>query len=212
MPVKFVTFSTDSDKTTKKIVKRFQKIYKEEIRMLVYEKGSGDDHYHCHALVDMTPTDSVHTARVAKKCQIPSDQVYGIRMDTVKDHKMEFYYVGYMQKEMKHRDPSRPGVFEDRTYQCIYGSRYLDKAWKHYIENKGTHKRTVKDSYDGTMLARKVLQTTSLVLKDIDDYYEALIDYTDERGIDVKNPDKMVGIMMTLKRMEKRKNNRVKNM
>lgn len=201
MSLSFITFSfrDSKDGYTKRVIKQFVKHYNKTIRMLCKEYGDKERHLHFHSIVEVPGGIIKNKSRLLSLlgCE---DQPHGIKIVNLKDVKQEMYYAGYLQKEIKKALPI--DIKKDRLYHCVYGDRYLEKAWNLYQEDRSRHKNwSVKHSYDGTELAFTLCSTYEF--KGYDQALYCVYQYAREHSIDVKRPESIAHMMLQIKRMDK---------
>lgn len=199
MSLTFVTLSFEHE-SSYSCLKKINKLYKDGIRMLVKEYGKKDTHLHYHLIIELPMSLASHTSQFCKKisCQSP----HGVKIKRNLSSKEEMYYVGYLQKEIKQALPI--DIFDKRVYTCDYGKKYLEKAWLYYKSNPLRHKTDIKDSFDGTMLARKIYSEYNF--KGYESALNSVYLYSMEHNVDIRRPDTIANMMCQIKRMEKQKN------
>lgn len=199
MPLSFLTISLSQEEYYRKPLKIFLKKYEDSIQFLVKEFGDKERHLHFHALVELPAGIIKNKSKLAKELNI--SEIYGLKIVKVLDSKMELWYAGYLQKEIKKALPI--DIFKERVFKCIYGSGYLAKAYQYYLDNLKKNKPSAKDSFDGTLLAQKIRAEYNY--KGYDQALYCVFQYSLEYKVDIRRPDTIAQMMQQMDRMEKLK-------
>lgn len=191
MPLCFITISLPTEKESKRVIKKFYKVFKDDTRFLVKEYGKKESHLHYHAMMDLPIGLVSHTKRFCQKLDVES--VYGVKIVKVPSSKKEMWYIGYMLKEIKRALPV--DIFSKRVLVNIYGEGYLKKAWDNYSGDPDKTGSGPKDSYDGTLLATKIARVNPSVKK-YDDSLKVVYKYSIDNKVDVKRPDTIANMVV----------------
>lgn len=196
----FFTLSLSPDSDIDKAWRKIRKLFKDDIRMSVWELGSKSKK-HYHAIMDIPKSYADNKAKLSKLVAI-TEIAYGTKYVKILGNKMEMYYAGYMQKEFEQTDfLGTISLSRERMVDCVYGDGYLQRAFKYYQDNKDDVVNGVnnRERYSGTLLAKKIYDYANG--NSFKNYLDATYSYSEKYRVDITHPQAIASMCCDMKHM-----------